>query len=690
MQKKLQKQEKILGLFVLLIMLVALVPLYIVADYAHPSVDDYSYGKLTAEAWEQTGSLWQVLVTAWERTAYTYETHQGTFVSVFLMRLQPGIFGEDYYFLTTVFLLSTFLVCSILFYYAFFNRIFKADRVKSWIIAAVLSLGAMEFTHVVSDSFYWYNGGITYTFFYSMEALLFAMLIYMYTAKKKAVKCVLCFICMILAVVACGGNYVTSLVTLELLVFVCAVTGLVEYKWIKKENKKKASVCKVNIRQSLASNQNGLNSNKKIEKKQKKEENCKTFLRKNGIIEKYRIWLKKQIDAIVGEVENTSQFSKSLEDFGSKKTVKNNLNAERAICVQEEGTKRIPNVRFTTWNLYLCLFVLLAAVVTFLFVVIAPGNALRQEKTGEANNPVIAILLSFVYGAYSLGNCMDLSALLLLFFCVPLFVVIAGTVCKERKFMFPCPVLVTFFSFCLYSSQVTPVFYAQGIKLPYRIMNIIYFSCFVMVALNLFYWIGYLSTKRAIGQVQMLNRELGADCHGLGSKEDKKTHSEIICVHEECSKNSTSLDLQTSNICSACCYQKAHKFILQTLENWHTNHFWKFYAIAALLLCFSVAGNISIAAEMDVEGAAQVEISELPATLSACYFLFNGDAKVFDKECKERYTLYSNPEVKDVIVEPFTVTPDIIFHSDITEDPDNWKNKCIKKYFNKHSVKLAN
>ena len=424
MQEKLQKQEKRLGLFVLLIMLVALVPLYMVADYAHPSVDDYSYGKLTAEAWEQTGSFGSVLATAWERTAYTYETHQGTFVSVFLMRLQPGIFGEDYYFLTTVFLLSTFLVCSILFYYAFFNRIFGADRTKSWMIAAVLSLGAMEFTHVVSDSFYWYNGGVTYTFFYSMEALLFALLIYMYTTKKKIVKSLLCFVCMLLAVVACGGNYVTSLVTLELLVCICAVTGLVEYKKVQ-------------------------------QKKQKKEQNTETFLRKNGIIERQKTWLKKQTDVIVGNVDNRSCFNQSFDNSDKKTASKNNLNK---------------------WNFCLVLLVLLAAAVTFLIVVAAPGNALRQERTGEAKHPVVAILLSFVYGAYSIGNCMDLPALLLLFLCVPLFVVITGNVCKRRRFAFPCPLLVTFFSFCLYSSQVTPVFYAQGIKLPYRIMNIIYFT----------------------------------------------------------------------------------------------------------------------------------------------------------------------------------------------------------------------
>ena len=661
MQEKLQKQEKKLGLLVLVVMLVALVPLYIIADYAHPSVDDYSYGKLTAEAWEETGSLGSVFATAWERTAYTYETHQGTFVSVFLMRLQPGIFGEDYYFLTTVFLLSTFLICSIVFYYAFFNRIFGADKVKSLLIAGVLSFGAMEFTHVVSDSFYWYNGGVTYTFFYSMEALLFGTLIFMYTAKKKVVKCLLGFVCMLLAVVACGGNYVTSLVTLELLVCICAVTAFVQYKtrrqrviiqrleFIDKGVEKRSTTkpiysCKENERWFFSWYRKGENGSKIVKKNQQKEQNCETFSQKNGIIERQRKWLKKQVDAIVSDVENASCYNVQLSNTDRKETAWKHWN---------------------TWNLYLCLCVLLAAAVTFLFVVAAPGNAVRQEKTGEANHPVIAILFSFVYGAYSIGNCMDLPALLLLFFCVPLFVVIAGDVCKRGRFAFPCPMLVTFFSFCLYSSQVTPVFYAQGIKLPYRIMNIIYFSCFVMVALNLFYWLGHLNAKR------------------------------VLSMQEECNPKSSSLDLSGSKVCLVNYCEKTgskttHLFILQTLENWHVIHFWKFYAIAALLLCFSVAGNISVAAEVDVEGSAQVEVGELPATLSACYFLFNGDAKVFDKQCKERYTVYSNLDIKDVVVEPFTVTPDIIFHSDITEDPDNWKNKCIKKYFNKHSVRLAN
>ena len=536
-----QKKEYNLFIIILCMVVILLIPLYAVADYAHPSVDDYSYGKFASEVWEETGSVWKVLENAWERTAYTYETRQGTFSSIFFMRIQPAIFGEQYYFLTTVFLLTTFLVCSLFFYVSFFGTLFRASKVQSWLLALVLTIGALEFTHVVSDSFYWYNGGVTYTLFFSMEALLFGCLIQMYGAKKKWKKILFGMLSMFLAFFTCGGNYVTSLVTVEILVFVCFLVSLREYS--RKHKQDKLKLPKV--------------------------------------------------------------FTKIFTSFYYMTEAKEE---------KQEGK----------WNILFCFFTLCMAVLSFCIVVLAPGNAIRQEEVGGARNPIVAILLSFVYGAYSIGNCMNLSAWLLLGFCVPLFAVIA----RNSSFSFRSPLLVTFFSYCLYSSQATPMIYAQGIKIPYRIMNIIYFSCFVMMSVNVFYWIGYM-TK-----------------------------------------------------------QKANNVMLSKICTWHEVYFWRFYVIAFFIFCFSVAGGISIEAEVDVDGKAQVEIKELPATLSACYVLLNGEAKQFDKESWERYAIYSDDSIKEVEVTPFSVTPDIIFHSDITEDKNNWKNQCVKKYFDKKSVKL--
>lgn len=539
-----QKKERNLGLCVLFIMLLALVPLYAISGYAHPSVDDYSYGKLAAVVWQETGSFSSVLANAWERTAHTYQTWQGTFSSIFLMRLQPAIFGETYYFLTTVFLLTVFLLASMLFYMVFFCSLFGASFWQGMILSGILSLGAVEFTHVPSDSFYWYNGGVTYTFFYAMQALLFALLIFIYCAKKRFSQVILGIISIIAAFFTCGGNYVTSLVTVELLFFACLLL----------------------------------------------------FLRMAGT---------------AGEADgNIPNFRCRLKKFMGR------------IFSMAEPKK----AGWKTYHNTFCFFLLIfaAAIAGFLAAVLAPGNAMRQVKVGEAVNPLFAIGLSFVYGAYSIGNCMRLPVLVLLFACIPLMAAIS----RKSPFSFRCPGVVTFFSYCLYSSQVTPVIYAQGLKIPYRIMNIIYFSCFVMAAVNLFYWIGY-----------------------LGKKETTKVIIEKV----------------------AGCHQRKLR---------------SFYAVVFLLFCFTAAGGITIKADIDADGKTQVEITEMPASASAVYSLINGEARQYDKEAWERYRCYTDDSVEDVVVNGFSVKPAILFHSDITENPKNWKNKCVKKYFDKKSVKL--
>lgn len=548
-----QKKERNLGICMVVIMVLALVPLYIISGYAHPSVDDYSYGKFASLVWQTTGSVPKVLADAWERTKHTYETWQGTFSSVFLMRLQPAVFGEEYYFLTTAVLLTVFLLCSILFYMAFFVKLFGASFFQGWVLSGMLSLGAVEFTHMISDSFYWYNGGVTYTFFYSMEAFLFALLIFLYCAKSSITKIFLGTVSMLLALFTCGGNYVTSLVTVEILFFACVLV-MIRYVWIKK--------------------------NLQIE-------------------EEYK-------NSAQNEHENKNIIFKWFHDF---------LKISRPLESSRNARK-----------LDICFFLLIffMAVAGFLTAILAPGNAVRQAEVGEAMNPLMAIFLSFIYGGYSIGNCINLPVLVLLLACIPLMVFIS----RRTAYSFCCPGIVTFFSYCLYSSQITPVIYAQGLKIPYRIMNIIYFSCFVMAAVNLFYWIGYFEKKKKIRYV-------------------------------------------TEKI--TCFYQK---------------YFIHFYIFCFLLFCFTTAGGISIKAEVDVGGKTQVEVTEMPASISSLYYLMNGEAKQYDKEAWERYEIYSDVSIENAVVSEFSVKPDIIFHSDITESPKNWKNKCVRKYFGKRSVKL--
>lgn len=53
---------------------------------------------------------------------------------------------------------------------------------------------------------------------------------------------------------------------------------------------------------------------------------------------------------------------------------------------------------------------------------------------------------------------------------IPVFYRIA----RRSGFTYRYPLLVAVFTFGLYCSMGTPVFYAQGLRMPYRMMNIIF------------------------------------------------------------------------------------------------------------------------------------------------------------------------------------------------------------------------
>ncbi|MDK2808436.1 MAG: hypothetical protein PWP24_1171, partial [Clostridiales bacterium] len=136
----------------------------------------------------------------------------------------------------------------------------------------------------------------------------------------------------------------------------------------------------------------------------------------------------------------------------------------------------------------LLLPVFLSGFIALIISIQGPGNALRQSTIGAPHNPIVTIFLSFVYGGYSIANATTVPILLFWLLFIPIFwKMLAGT-----KLTFLHPLITFFISFCIYSSQITPVIYAQGIRIPYRIRNIVSFHYYLFVAFNLFCLLGYL------------------------------------------------------------------------------------------------------------------------------------------------------------------------------------------------------
>lgn len=75
-------------------------------------------------------------------------------------------------------------------------------------------------------------------------------------------------------------------------------------------------------------------------------------------------------------------------------------------------------------------------------------------------------------------------------------------------------------------------------------------------------------------------------------------------------------------------------------------------------------------------------------SVSALRSLVNGDAKTYYEEAIQRYEVYIDETVTDVVVEPFSARPALFDFEDLSEDEEYWLNQAVRLYFHKNSVKM--
>ncbi len=487
------------GLFIL-----SILPLYIIGLYAHPSVDDYYYGVTTAAVWKESGSILQVIRESFFQMKETYNNWQGNFSAIFLMRLQPGIFGEQYYVITPFLLITSFIFSMMTFLYTFLTRCFHSSKHIAYAIAIILTFCAIQFTHVPSDSFYWYNGSIYYTFFFCLMLILFTFLILMFTGKNSISRSSFFIFSLPLAFIIGGGNYSTALFTTLILFLLC-------------------------------------------------------------------IWT----------------FFKQNKTF-------------------------IPLIS-----------VALLSLSGLIISMIAPGNSIRQVSIGSSSNLINTFLYSFAYGGYNIASSTTFPVLIMWIICIPLLYKIA----KKSNHTFSHPFVFLVLTFGVFCSQGTALFYAQGLRMPYRMMNIIYFSYYIWGLINLIYSLGWISQKYPNNILEKI------------------------------------FDFLASNI------KTRNKFILITLS----------------LFIIGCIGLSHVSENDDTT----VNFSNLPTSISATYSLLSGEAQIYDTQLNQRNDYLSSTVDMDITLEPLEKTPYTIFHTDITTDPSYWKNLHMSLYYGKTSIKLS-
>ena len=121
----------------------------------------------------------------------------------------------------------------------------------------------------------------------------------------------------------------------------------------------------------------------------------------------------------------------------------------------------------------------------------APGNSLRQSLFSKMA-PIEAVLHSFkAAGSYIAAWTTTFPILLFIILLIPLFL----HVTSQQDFSFKYPVVVTGLSYCLISCMLTPSFYSMSFSGPDRLINIVKYFYILLLTINIYYWIGFLSQK---------------------------------------------------------------------------------------------------------------------------------------------------------------------------------------------------
>lgn len=552
---------------ILICFLLSVIPLYIIGMYAHPSVDDYYYGTQTVQAWNETHSIASVIKCSFDEMLNTYNIWQGNFSAIFLMRLQPGIFGEQYYFITPLILLSAYIGFSIFFFYTALKKIFKADSYLAATVGICLTFVSMQLCMTPSDSFYWYNGAIYYTFFYSLMLFLFALLIRMRTAKAAGTV-IFTLISFVLAFLIGGSNYATAL-------FMCIILALAAA----------AAIYSV-------------------------------LTKKNKVIRSY--------------------------------------------------------------HMAAYIIVALAAMAGLFISMAAPGNALRQDSVGGSTGIIKTFIYTFAFGGYSIAKVLNAPCLIFFVCMIPAFYSIA----KKSGFSYRYPLLVAVFTFGLYCSMGTPVFYAQGLRMPYRMMNIIFFAAYVYIAFNMIYLLGWIGNK------------YGKDSYGKNSnnKYSDSSHSYENTPRSNSSCVSTPHEILSHKDTYKINMGKKHISLDDIVNNFYdkikASRKNAILALAISLCAFVIAciGCIEVGETEYKSGDAG--FSNLPLSATAALSLLNGDAKIYDAEltARDEYLTSTSDDEQFITVPALSKRPAPIFHSDITDDAGDWHNAHLAMYYRKECV----
>lgn len=219
------KYKIIIEIALFLILLASFYPLINLAFFSRPCVDDFAYSYITHN-YVASGdwNVFGLIAKAIETDVKFYNTWQGLYSSAFLLSLQPGIFGEQYYCIG-MFILLLFSYLSILYFVSSLLDLLKI-KVNKYLLSMFLFVMIIQALPNALSGLYWFNGAYNYMPFFFLILLNVSVSLKYISRGSKYHLVVGC----LLSVIISGGNHVTAF--LNILLLICL--SFIAYKNNKK------------------------------------------------------------------------------------------------------------------------------------------------------------------------------------------------------------------------------------------------------------------------------------------------------------------------------------------------------------------------------------------------------------------------------------------------------------------------
>lgn len=205
------------------VLVAVLVPLVLISAYNHSYADDWHYGVWAHLALQDTGSVLAALGAALQQVGNAWFDWQGTYSAIFLMAIEPSVFGEQCYVIAAPLVVALLVAGTLFFARTTLVELLGCERGLAVGVACLVVAVQLLLQPSPVEGIFWYNSAIYYTGYHAAAlALLGCVARICNPARTTRPRGAIVASCVLAAFVA-GGNFVTALVVAEVMVVVICV-----------------------------------------------------------------------------------------------------------------------------------------------------------------------------------------------------------------------------------------------------------------------------------------------------------------------------------------------------------------------------------------------------------------------------------------------------------------------------------